>query len=114
MNETEITELFENLIFELQAELQLEVGRRPTAHIDYDKIFVPREVLKEQKAWVEGWLLHEIEHRASIPGNLEKQLLWEYIALDEGVPRPARLVHFFSDMLIDRKILSRALSLIHI
>ena len=107
MNETEITELFENLTFERQVQLQLEVGRRPTAQVDYDRLFVPREVLREPKAWVEGWLLHEIEHRASIPGSLERQLLWEYIALDEGVPRPARLVHFFSDMLIDRKILSR-------
>ena len=107
MNETEITELFQNLIFERQVELQLDIGRRPTAYMEYDRIYVSREVLKEQKAWVEGWLLHEIEHRASIPGSLERQLLWEYIALDEGVPRPARLVHFFSDMLIDRKILSR-------
>jgi len=105
MNETEITELFEKLAFERQVELQLEVGRISTVHMDYDRICVPREVLKEQKAWVEGWLLHEIEHRSSIPGSLERQLLWEYIALDEGVPRTASLVHFFSDMLIDRKIL---------
>ncbi len=107
MNETQITELFENLTFERQVELQLEIGRRLPAHTDYDKIYVPREVLKKEKAWVEGWLLHEIEHRASIPGSLERQLLWEYIALDEGVPRTASLVHFFSDILIDRKILSR-------
>lgn len=49
-------------------------------------------------------MLHEIEHRKRLPGSIETLLLWVYKAISRGVREPGKLVHFYTDLLIDQKL----------
>jgi hypothetical protein len=67
---------------------------------------MPREFLERPDDWIRGWMLHEIEHRKRLPGSIETLLLWVYKAISGGVREPGKLVHFYTDLLIDQKLSS--------
>jgi len=71
-----------------------------------DEIVVSSELLKEPMSLLEGWVLHETEHRSSYPGTIDRLLLWLHLAIDSGVREPYKLTHLFSDLLITERMLS--------
>lgn len=65
---------------------------------------MPREFLEKSDEWLRGWMLHEIEHRKRLPGSIETVLLWVYRAVNCGVREPGKLVHFYTDLVIDQNL----------
>jgi len=87
--------------------LKLDFIRRPWNTFTSSNVHMPSEFLDQPADWIKGWMRHEIEHRKHLPGSIETLLLWAYIAVSCGVREPAKLVHFYTDLLIDQALLSR-------
>jgi hypothetical protein len=89
--------------------LNLTLGfiRRPWDTITSQTVSMPAELLDKPEDWVTGWMLQEIEHRRTLPSSIDNLLFWIYIAVTQGIREPAKLVHFFTDLLIDRSLLTR-------
>ena len=87
-------------------DLNLDFIRRPWLTFTSPNVYMPREFLEKSEDWIQGWMLHEIEHRKRSPGSIETLLLWVYRAIDRGVREPGKLAHFYTDLVIDQNLSS--------
>jgi len=67
---------------------------------------MPAHYLEKSDDWITGWMLHEILHRKSTPGSIDILLLWVYESVKRGVREPGKLLHFYSDLLTDKKLMT--------
>jgi hypothetical protein len=84
--------------------LTLDFIRRPWSTLSSRTIYMPNDFLQKSDDWIAGWMLHEIEHRKSSPGPIENLLVWVYKVVDCGVREPGKLLHFYSDLVIDQDL----------
>jgi hypothetical protein len=87
-------------------DLNLDFIRRPWLTFTSPNVYMPREFLEKSENWIQGWMLHEIEHRKRSPGSIETLLLWVYRAIERGVREPGKLAHFYTDLVIDQNLSS--------
>jgi len=85
-------------------DVSLDFIRRPWLTFTSRNIYMPREFLEKSDRWIQGWMLHEIEHRKRSPGSIETLLFWVYKSINNGVREPGKLIHFYSDLLIDQAL----------
>ena len=84
--------------------LTLDFIRRPWATLSSQTIYMPNDFLQKNDEWIAGWMLHEVEHRKSSPGPIENLLLWVYKVISCGVREPGKLLHFYSDLIVDQSL----------
>ncbi|WP_309493017.1 vWA domain-containing protein [Candidatus Hecatella orcuttiae] len=72
----------------------------------WDTITVLKKDLQHPEDILQGWLLSEVELRASYPGTLERLMSWIYLAWDSGVQNQRTLVGLFSNALADKTLLA--------
>lgn len=86
--------------------LSLDFVRRPWVTFTSPSVYMPSEFLEKNNGWIRGWILHEVEHRKRSPGSIETLLFWVYIAVSEGVREPSKLIHFYTDLMVDNTLSS--------
>jgi hypothetical protein len=86
--------------------VRLDFIRRPWVTFVSPTIYMPQEFLEKSDDWVKGWMMHEIHHRKKDPGSIDKLLLWIYKAVECGVREPAKLAHFYADLITDQELMS--------
>lgn len=99
-----VKELFRGLVHPGDPPLELNFLVRSRESISPPQIYVPRDYLQAKPEWVEGWLLHEIQHRRGLPGSIETQLFWSYLITKTGLREPIKLIHFYCDLVIDAQL----------
>ncbi len=104
MREDEARKFLKSLLASLEPKLELEFIRTSRLSLTSPRIYARSEYLSHSDSWLTGWLLHEIQHRKWLPGTIENQLFWSYLATQSGLREPTKLVHFFCDLLIDAKL----------
>ena len=87
-------------------DLNLDFIRRPWLTFTSPNVYMPREFLEKSDDWIQGWMLHEIEHRKRSPASIETLLLWVYKTINRGIREPGKLIHFYTDLVIDQNLSS--------
>lgn len=84
--------------------LELDFIRRPWVTFASPSVYMPSEFLEKSEDWISGWMLHEVWHRKRLPGSVETLLLWVYKVIGCGVREPGKLIHFYTDLIIDENL----------
>lgn len=87
-------------------DVSLDFIRRPWVTFASPNIYMPSEFLDKSDDWIRGWMLHEIEHRKRSPGPIDRLLLWVFKVVSSGIREPGKLLHFYTDLIIDQKLYS--------